>query len=106
MEGRKVFVERDVVVDETVVNLSLSYGKDGELLYLIGSGKPKYLAGLYKRRWSIEVFFQALKKGVQYGEVLPAMPVKIQKALWYRISGLHDMLGYGNTGREEPSCKA
>ena len=61
IEGREEFTERDVVVDETVVNLSLSYGKDGELLYLIGSIKPSYLTRLYKRRWSIEVFFQALK---------------------------------------------
>lgn len=61
MEGRQVFTAFDVVVDETVVNLSLSYGKDGELLYLIGTGKPKLLAAIYKRRWSVEVFFQALK---------------------------------------------
>jgi len=57
MEGRLAFTGHDVVVDETVVNLSLSYGKDGELLYLMGSAKAKYLAGLYRRRWSIEVFF-------------------------------------------------
>lgn len=61
MEGREVFTAQGVVVDETVANLSLSYGKDGELLYLIGSGKAKYLSGIYKRRWTIEVFFQALK---------------------------------------------
>jgi len=61
MEGRNAFCEHNVVVDDVVVNLSVSYAKDGELLYLIGSLKSKYLAAIYRRRWSIEVFFQAMK---------------------------------------------
>jgi hypothetical protein len=61
MEGRNAFCEHNVVVDEVVVNLSVSYAKDGEILYLIGSLKSKYLAAIYRRRWSIEVFFQAMK---------------------------------------------
>lgn len=56
------YYHQKVVVDNVVVNLSLSYGADGELLYLIGSAKPQTLSSWYKRRWSIEVFFQALKQ--------------------------------------------
>lgn len=61
LADQKVFYAQNVVVDQVVVNLSLSYGQDGELLYLIGDGKPTTLKKEYKRRWGIEVFFQALK---------------------------------------------
>ena len=57
----RTYYQHDVVVDGVVVNLALSYGKDGELLYLIGTTLPQTLSAWYKRRWSIEVFFQALK---------------------------------------------
>ena len=53
---------QEVIVDGVVVNLSLSYGADGELLYLIGTPQPQTLLSWYRRRWSIEVFFQALKQ--------------------------------------------
>jgi len=56
------FYQQDVVVDGVVVNLSLSYGADGELLYLIGTTLPQTLKAWYRRRWSIEVFFQSLKQ--------------------------------------------
>ena len=56
------FRAKNVIVDGVKVNLSISYGNDGELLYLIGTVKARYLEKAYKRRWSIEVFFQALKK--------------------------------------------
>ena len=55
------YYQQDAIVDGVVVNLALSYGKDGELLYLIGTTLPQTLSAWYKRRWSIEVFFQALK---------------------------------------------
>lgn len=61
MDGRSSFVARDVVVDGVMVNLSLSYGADGKLLYLVGTAAPKELAGQYKRRWGIETFFLATK---------------------------------------------
>jgi IS4 transposase len=51
----------NVVVDGVSVNLSISRGKDGELLYLIGTMPATELRGWYKKRWTIEVFFQALK---------------------------------------------
>ena len=35
--------------------------KNGELLYLIGTLPKHQLKAAYRRRWSIEVFFQALK---------------------------------------------
>ncbi len=54
--------QQDVIVDGVVVNLSLSYDKKGKLLYLIGSTLPQTLSSWYRRRWSIEVFFQALKQ--------------------------------------------
>ena len=55
------FTAKQVVVDQVVVNISLSYDAKGELLYLIGTGEPRNLPRQYKKRWSIEVFFQALK---------------------------------------------
>jgi len=58
---REVRYIREVCVDCVVVNLSVSYGTDGELLYLIGSDTPHKLRKIYKKRWTIEVFFQALK---------------------------------------------
>lgn len=51
----------DVVVDKVVVNLFLGYDRCGELLYLIGTLPSNQLPATYKKRWSIEVFFQALK---------------------------------------------
>jgi hypothetical protein len=56
------YYHQDVVVDGVVVNLSLSYGADDELLYLIGTTLPQTLQSWYRRRWTIEVFFQALKQ--------------------------------------------
>ena len=52
---------KNICVDKTVLNLCLSYDKNGDLLYLIGTEKPKMLKKWYKKRWTIEVFFQALK---------------------------------------------
>ena len=49
------------MVDLVVVNLALGYDKKDELLYLIGTLPVRQLPGLYRKRWSIEVFFQALK---------------------------------------------
>ena len=51
----------NVVVDKVAVNLCISRGKNGELLYLIGNIPAKELRAAYRKRWSIEVFFQALK---------------------------------------------
>ncbi len=41
--------------------IKLGYGKDGELLYLIGTSDSIKLKAVYRRSWAIEVFFQALK---------------------------------------------
>lgn len=51
----------NVIVDGVVVSCSISIDKNGDLLYLIGTFKPTALKGIYKKRWTIEVFFQALK---------------------------------------------
>ena len=40
----------------------MSYGNDGELLYLVGNIPVNKLKMSYKKRWSIEVFFQAIKE--------------------------------------------
>jgi len=61
LKGRKSYYAENVVVDKLVVNLSVTYGKDGEFLYLIGSLPKHKLCAFYKKRWTIEVFFQALK---------------------------------------------
>lgn len=57
---QSVYMEA-VVVDLVVVNLYLGYDKKGELLYLIGTLPARRLPGEYRKRWTIEVFFQALK---------------------------------------------
>ena len=51
----------NVIVDGVVVNCSISTDKNGDLLYLIGTIKPSKLKSIYKKRWTIEVMFQALK---------------------------------------------
>jgi len=58
---KKCVYKRDICVDKTSLNLSLSYGKNEDLVYLIGTENPRLLKMWYKKRWTIEVFFQALK---------------------------------------------
>lgn len=63
MKGRsRPYYQQNVIVDGVVVNLNLSFDNKGELLYLIGTDLSQTLANWYKKRWSIEVFFQALKQ--------------------------------------------
>jgi len=59
-KGKKVYL-RDVFVDLVRVNMSISIDANGDLLYLIGTSKPSELGQIYRKRWTIEVFFQALK---------------------------------------------
>lgn len=61
LEEEDALYAEDVVVDTVAVNLSISRDKKGELLYLAGNLPAKELRAAYRRRWSIEVFFQALK---------------------------------------------
>ena len=61
LKARRETLFEDVVVDGVVLNCSISEDNKGELLYLIGTFKPQLLKGVYKKRWCIEVFFQALK---------------------------------------------
>lgn len=51
----------NVVIDGVIVNCSISTDANGELLFLIGTIDAKNLKKTYKKRWTIEVFFQALK---------------------------------------------
>ena len=63
MKDRKREVKyQNVIIDQQLLNLSLSYGNDGELLYLVGNIPVNKLKMSYKKRWSIEVFFQAIKE--------------------------------------------
>ncbi|MGB1216441.1 MAG: IS4 family transposase [Saprospiraceae bacterium] len=59
-KGKKVYL-RDVFVDLVRVNVSISLDANGDLLYLIGTLEPSELGKTYRKRWTIEVFFQALK---------------------------------------------
>ena len=61
LEDRKSFYAKDVFVDCIRTNVAIKYDKNGDLLYLIGTAKPTELMEQYRKRWSIEVFFQALK---------------------------------------------
>jgi len=59
-KGKKVYLS-DAFVDLVRVNVSISLDDNGDLLYLIGTSKPSELRKIYPKRWTIEVFFQALK---------------------------------------------
>jgi len=59
-KGKKVYL-RDVFVDLVRVNVSISLDDNGDLLYLVGTLDPSGLGRTYRKRWTIEVFFQALK---------------------------------------------
>jgi len=59
-KGKKVYL-KDVFVNLVRVNVSISIDANGDLLYLIGTPKPNKLRQIYRKRWTIEVFFQALK---------------------------------------------
>ena len=56
------YLDEGVVVDKVALSVSLSRGSDGELLYLIGTVPARCLRDWYRKRWSIEVFFEAIKK--------------------------------------------
>ncbi|MFA8450878.1 MAG: transposase [Bacteroidales bacterium] len=63
MKDRKTEVLiQNAIIDHELLNTSLSYGKDGKLLYLIGNIPARQLKVSYKKKWSIEVFFQAIKE--------------------------------------------
>jgi len=51
----------NVYVNTVQINVSLSYDENGDLLYLIGTERASQLKNIYRKRWTIEVFFQALK---------------------------------------------
>jgi len=51
----------DAIVDGVAVNVSTERLKDGDYLYLIGTLPINQLKPMYKKRWTIEVFFQAIK---------------------------------------------
>jgi len=51
----------DVCVDTVSLNVKLWYNQQGELFYLIGTIPVGNLAKAYKKRWTIEVIFQAFK---------------------------------------------
>ena len=59
-KGKKAYLTA-VFVDLVRVNASISLDDNGDLLYLIGTSKPSKLGQIYRKRWTIEVFFQALK---------------------------------------------
>ena len=61
LKERKRFLMNDVIIDDLLVNVSLFYNDNGELIYLIGTIPKEDLRKCYKRRWGIEVFFPAIK---------------------------------------------
>jgi len=58
-DGHRLF--KNVIVDGVVVNCVVSTDANGDFLFLIGTLPAKQLKKTYKKRWTIEVFFQALK---------------------------------------------
>jgi len=51
----------NVCVDRVCLNVKLWYNQQGELFYLIGTIPVRELSKAYKKRWTIEVIFQAFK---------------------------------------------
>ncbi|MEA5261068.1 transposase [Arcicella aquatica] len=52
---------QDCMIDGIWCNIMLKKLHDGDFLILAGNLPAKQLGGFYRRRWSIEVFFQAVK---------------------------------------------
>lgn len=52
---------QNAIVDGVRVNVAIKRLANGEMLYVIGSYTAKELISLYRKRWTIEVFFQSLK---------------------------------------------
>ena len=61
LEGSSQCYQTEVWVNKVRVNVSLSYDDEGKLLYLIGTRKATNLRKMYRKRWGIEVIFQAFK---------------------------------------------
>ena len=61
LASRNIYYYEMAIVDLVVVNLALGYDRKGKLLFLIGTLPARQLAPIYRKRWTIEVFFQALK---------------------------------------------
>ena len=53
-DGR-AFCFRNVIVDKVLVNIHVYYGKDGKLLYLIGTISVSQLKKIYQKRWTIDL---------------------------------------------------
>ena len=51
----------DCMVDNVWGNVFINPLPDGDILFLFGNCQPKFLSQLYRKRWSIEVFFQNIK---------------------------------------------
>ena len=51
----------DCLVDNVWGNVYIKPLPDGDILFLFGNCDAKFLAQLYRKRWSIEVFFQNIK---------------------------------------------
>ena len=49
------------MVDNVWGNVYIKPLPDGDILFLFGNCDAKFLAQLYRKRWSIEVFFQNIK---------------------------------------------
>lgn len=52
---------QNAIVDGIRVNVAVKRLANGEMLYVIGTYFAKELISLYRKRWTIEVFFQNLK---------------------------------------------
>ena len=51
----------DCMVDNIWGNVYIKPLPEGDILFLFGNCQPNFLAQLYRKRWSIEVFFQNVK---------------------------------------------
>ena len=52
---------QDCMIDGVWCNVMLKKLPDSDFLIIVGNLPAKQLAGFYRRRWSIEVFFQSVK---------------------------------------------
>lgn len=62
LESKEQRYYQRVIVDGQWVNVSIKSLPKGDILFLIGSVTAKELGPIYRKRWSIEVLFQSMKK--------------------------------------------
>ena len=83
LASKKALYLKDCLVDNVVVNVSLRKLENDEYLFLISNHKePTFFEQFYRKRWSIEVFFQSVKKrGFDLESTHIKIPLRLSKLI-------------------------